>query len=85
MKYHYNRRLLSNRTCVTHTTRLDYIKRIITNNDIECICHLRMDRRTFDVLCELLRNTKRLKTDNLVSVEEQVCVYSYTYLPMPPC
>ena len=74
MKYHYNRRLLSNRTFVTHATILDYIKRIITNNDVECISQLRMDRRTFAVLCELLRNTGRLKTDSLVFVEEQVCI-----------
>ncbi|TXG67170.1 hypothetical protein EZV62_008445 [Acer yangbiense] len=75
MEYHYNRRLLSNRTFITHATHLDYIKRIITNNDVECISQLRMDRRTFAVLCELLRNTGRLKTDSLVSVEEQVCVF----------
>ncbi|KAK0571244.1 hypothetical protein LWI29_013056 [Acer saccharum] len=34
-----------------------------------------MDRRTFSVLCELLRNTGRLKTNGLVSVEEQVCMF----------
>ena len=75
MEYHYNRRLLSNHTFVTHATCLDYIKRIITNNDVECISQLRMDRRTFTVLCELLHNTGRLKTNSLVSVEEQVCIF----------
>ncbi|KAL5795840.1 hypothetical protein ACOSQ2_000660 [Xanthoceras sorbifolium] len=34
-----------------------------------------MDRRTFDILCELLRNTRRLKTNGLVSVEEQVSIF----------
>ncbi|KAK0585294.1 hypothetical protein LWI29_026372 [Acer saccharum] len=34
-----------------------------------------MDRRTFAVLCELLRNTRRLKTNGLVSVEEQVYMF----------
>ncbi|KAK0599582.1 hypothetical protein LWI29_006626 [Acer saccharum] len=34
-----------------------------------------MDRRTFAVLCELLRGTGRLKIDGLVSVEEQVCMF----------
>ncbi|KAK2633824.1 hypothetical protein Ddye_028616 [Dipteronia dyeriana] len=34
-----------------------------------------MDRRTFTVLCELLRGTGRLKIDGLVSVEEQVCMF----------
>ncbi|KAK3228681.1 hypothetical protein Dsin_000562 [Dipteronia sinensis] len=36
-----------------------------------------MDRRTFAVLCELLRGTGRLKIDGLVSVEEQVCMFLY--------
>ncbi|KAK2637989.1 hypothetical protein Ddye_025784 [Dipteronia dyeriana] len=30
---------------------------------------------TFAMLCELLRNTGRLKTEGLVSVEEQVCIF----------
>ncbi|KAL5795841.1 hypothetical protein ACOSQ2_000661 [Xanthoceras sorbifolium] len=34
-----------------------------------------MDRRTFDILCELLRNIRRLKTNGLVSVEEQVSIF----------
>ncbi|KAK3198785.1 hypothetical protein Dsin_022200 [Dipteronia sinensis] len=34
-----------------------------------------MDRRTFAILCELLCNTGRLKTNGLVSVEEQVCIF----------
>ncbi|KAK3221419.1 hypothetical protein Dsin_008444 [Dipteronia sinensis] len=34
-----------------------------------------MDRRIFIVLCELLRNTGRLKTNGLVSIEEQVCMF----------
>ncbi|KAK3187819.1 hypothetical protein Dsin_027380 [Dipteronia sinensis] len=34
-----------------------------------------MDRRTFAVLCELLRNTGRLKTNGLVSIEEQLCIF----------
>ncbi|KAL5763916.1 hypothetical protein ACOSQ2_016510 [Xanthoceras sorbifolium] len=34
-----------------------------------------MDRRTFTILCELLRNTRRLKTNGLVSVKEQVCIF----------
>ncbi|KAL5744421.1 hypothetical protein ACOSQ2_027537 [Xanthoceras sorbifolium] len=34
-----------------------------------------MDRRTFAILCELLRNTRRLKTNGLVSVEEQVSIF----------
>ncbi|KAM2549766.1 hypothetical protein TB1_014096 [Malus domestica] len=33
-----------------------------------------MDRRTFAILCDLLRQDGRVKTDGLVSVEEQVCM-----------
>ncbi len=34
-----------------------------------------MDRKTFGLLCELLRFQGRLKNDGLVSVEEQVCMF----------
>ena len=74
-KYQDNRRLLSNRTFINPISRVDYINRLITYNDTECIDQLRMDRRTFAVLCELLRNTRRLKTNGLVFVEEQVCMF----------
>ncbi|KAM1056625.1 hypothetical protein COP2_030807 [Malus domestica] len=33
-----------------------------------------MDRRTFGILCDLLRQDGRVKTDGLVSVEEQNCL-----------
>ncbi|KAK3183400.1 hypothetical protein Dsin_030686 [Dipteronia sinensis] len=72
VEYQYNRRLLSNRTFINPASRVDYINRLITYNDTEFINQLRMDRRTFIVLCELLHNTGRLKTNGLVSIEEQV-------------
>ena len=75
MAHKYQRRLLSNRTFVCNATRMTYINSIISYNDIECVNQLRMDRRTFAVLCELLRGTGRLKIDGLVSVEEQVCMF----------
>ncbi|KAI5325283.1 hypothetical protein L3X38_034357 [Prunus dulcis] len=34
-----------------------------------------MDRRTFGLLCDLLRQDGRVKNDGLVSMEEQVCVF----------
>ncbi|TXG72817.1 hypothetical protein EZV62_001396 [Acer yangbiense] len=73
-EYQYNKRLLSNHTFINPASRVDYINRLITYNDTECIAQLRMDRRTFVVLCELIRNTRRLKTDGLISIEEQVCM-----------
>ena len=79
MAHKYQRRLLSNRTFVCNATRMTYINSIISYNDIECVNQLRMDRRTFAVLCELLRGTGRLKIDGLVSVEEQVCMFLHTF------
>ncbi|KAK2634822.1 hypothetical protein Ddye_029614 [Dipteronia dyeriana] len=69
-EYQYNRRLLSNRIFINPTSNVDYINGLISYNDTECIAQLRMDRRTFIILCELLRNTWRLKTDGLVCIEE---------------
>ncbi|TXG57326.1 hypothetical protein EZV62_018639 [Acer yangbiense] len=34
-----------------------------------------MDRRTFGILCELLRTDGKLKKDGLVTIEEQVCSF----------
>ncbi|TXG53527.1 hypothetical protein EZV62_018783 [Acer yangbiense] len=83
-EYQYNRRLLSNRTFINPASRVDYINRLITYNDTECIAQLRMDRTTFAVLCELLRNTGRLKTDGLVSIEEQVFLQLHNHLLVSP-
>ena len=70
---------LDNRSFVRFETRLIYLDSIIGSSDTECVNELRMDRRTFGLLCELLRTDGRLKNDGLVSVEEQVCMF-YTYL-----
>ncbi|TXG58596.1 hypothetical protein EZV62_016425 [Acer yangbiense] len=84
VEYQYNRRLLSNRTFINPVSRVDYINRLISYNDTECIDQLRMDRRTFAVLCELLRNTGRLKTDGLVCIEEQVFLQLHNHLLVSP-
>lgn len=73
--YQYNKRLLDSRTFVNHSTRLEYIDNIIRYNDISCVDQLRMDKRTFDILFELLQNTRRIKTKGAVSAEEQVCMF----------
>ena len=46
-----------------------------SNGDIKCVNRLRMDRRTFGLLCELLRSDGRLKMDSVVSINEQVCMF----------
>ena len=72
---HIERRSLNNRSFVRRETRLRYLESIIGNSDIECVNQLRMDRRTFGLLCDLLRQDGRVKNDGLVSLEEQVCVF----------
>ncbi|PON46600.1 hypothetical protein PanWU01x14_250300, partial [Parasponia andersonii] len=74
---HYEKYILRNRTLVRHESRLSVLDSMIGHNDIECMNQLRMDRRTFGLLCELLRVEGRLKNDGSVSVEEQVCIFLY--------
>ncbi|RXH97292.1 hypothetical protein DVH24_035960 [Malus domestica] len=71
---HVERRTLTNLPLVRGELSLCYLNGIIGNTDIECVNELRMDRRTFGILCDLLRQDGRVKTDGLVSVEEQVCM-----------
>lgn len=73
--YRYKRRMLNNRTFFNHSTHLEYIDSIIRSNDVSCVDELKMDRRTFGILYELLCNTGRLKTNSTISVEEQVCMF----------
>ena len=68
------RRSLNNRSFVRHENRLRYLNSIL-GNDRECVSELRMDLKTFGLLCDLLRTDGRLKNDGLVTVEEQVCMF----------
>ena len=47
----------------------------LLGSDVLCISQLRMDRRTFSVLCGLLHHDEHIKTDGLVTLEEQVCIF----------
>ena len=71
----FEKHMLKNRTFVRNETRLSILNNIIHQSDIECVNQLRMDRKTFGLLCELLRLQGRLKNDGVVSVEEQVCMF----------
>ena len=66
---------------MSHETRLFYLDSIIGNNDTECINQLRIDRRTFQILCELLRMDGKIKLDGSSHLKSK-CVFSYTYLPI---
>ncbi|XP_060960906.1 protein ANTAGONIST OF LIKE HETEROCHROMATIN PROTEIN 1-like [Cannabis sativa] len=75
VQQYYEKHMLKNRTFVNNETRLSILDTYIRNGDIECVNELRMDRRTFGVLCELLRHNGRLKVDGLVTIEEKVCIF----------
>ena len=55
--------------------RRDVLDSLINQDDQTCVDQLRMDIRSFRLLCVLLRNDGRLKEDGLVSVEEQVAMF----------
>lgn len=74
----HEQRALDNRSFIRCETRLIYLDSIIGNSDIECVNELRMDRRAFGLLCELLRTVGRVKNEGSVSVEEQVCIFLHT-------
>lgn len=65
---------VANCTFIRHATHLIYLESII-GSDIECVNQLRMDKRTFGLLCELLHINGGLKADGIVSIEEQVCMF----------
>ncbi|XP_060671461.1 uncharacterized protein LOC125423312 [Ziziphus jujuba] len=47
----------------------------LLDNDVNCISQLRMDRRTFDTLCQLLDHDGYVKSDGIVTLQEQVCIF----------
>jgi hypothetical protein len=55
--------------------RVELLQRLINRDDVICIDQLRMDIRSFKLLCVLLRNEGKLKEDGIVSVEEQVAMF----------
>ncbi|KAH9801563.1 DDE Tnp4 domain-containing protein [Citrus sinensis] len=69
--------MIHSRTLQFHATRLQYLDSIIGNSDIQCVNQLRMDRRTFGLLCELLRS-RGLKASGSLALEEQVCMFLHT-------
>ena len=71
---HYQKYVLNNKTFVGNGTRIENINRLIRGNDVTCIEQLRTNRRTFGILCELLRTTEKLKELRDVMFEEQVAI-----------
>ncbi|CAL9006067.1 unnamed protein product, partial [Prunus brigantina] len=73
----YEKYYLKNGTFVRHETCLSVLDRFIGHSDITCVNELRMNRKTFGMLCELLRTHGRLKMYGSVAIEEQVCMFLY--------
>ncbi|XP_010044171.2 protein ALP1-like [Eucalyptus grandis] len=72
---HYRKHILKDRTFIRIQARLDHLDRLIKSNDLNCVEQLRMDRRTFTLLCELARTIGGLKEDGLVTIEEQMAMF----------
>lgn len=57
--------------------RGEFLESLIQRNDVICVNQLRMDIRSFRLLCGLLRTEGKLKEDGLISIEEQVAMFLY--------
>ena len=75
IKKRNERKMICSRPFINHASRLHYLDSIIRNGDLQCVHQLSMDRRTFGLSCELLRSRGKVKGDDLVTVEEQVCMF----------
>nr|XP_048330698.1 protein ALP1-like [Ziziphus jujuba var. spinosa] len=69
-----NDRGVRNRINRTAELRSSFVTSLL-DNDVNCISQLRMDRRTFGILCQLLRHDGYVKRDGTVTLEEQVCIF----------
>lgn len=58
--------------------RIENLYKIIVESDIKCISQLRMDRRTFYILCEMVRDIGGLRGTRNMSIEEIVALFLYT-------
>lgn len=72
---HYQKYMLKNRTFVRYETRVEHMNRLVRESDVACIDQLRMDRRAFAILCELLRTAGQLKVTGNFIIEEKVAMF----------
>ncbi|KAH9681176.1 DDE Tnp4 domain-containing protein [Citrus sinensis] len=75
IKKRNERKMICSRPFINHASRLHCLDSIIGNGDLQCVHQLSMDRQTFGLLCELLRSRGKVKGDDLVTVEDQVCMF----------
>ena len=57
--------------------RTNWLIRLTRESDSVCISQLRMDRRTFDLLCEMVSDVGGLKGTKNMSLEEIVALFLY--------
>ncbi|KAL6495191.1 hypothetical protein OROGR_030617 [Orobanche gracilis] len=53
------------------------LNRLVRDSDILCRNHLRMDRKAFNTLCEMVRDIGGLKGTRNMSLEEIVAIFVY--------
>jgi len=58
--------------------RSERLYNLIRESDTACISELRVDRRTFDILCEMLRDVAGVKGTRNIPLEEMVVAFLYT-------
>lgn len=57
---------------------MQWMLRVTRDSDTPCISVLRMDRKTFGVLCEMVRDVGGLKASRNMSIQEIVAMFLYT-------
>jgi hypothetical protein len=57
--------------------RIENLNELIRESDRKCISELRMDRRTFFILCEMLRDVCGLKATRNMTLKEIVALFVY--------
>lgn len=55
--------------------QVSHLNRMVRISDSDCILNIRVDRNTFERLCQILRELGGLSDVRYVSVEEQVVVF----------
>lgn len=66
-------------------TRMKYICSLIGESDGHCMSELRMNRRTFDILCEMVTNIGGLKDIRNMSIKEIVAMFLYVLAHYKRC
>ena len=67
-----------NRVFVRNDIHMSFVNSLL-GSDVHFITQLRMDKRTFSILCELLRCDYHIKKDGTVTLEEQVCIFLHIF------